>query len=73
MSLPLPFIKKRGQPLRLFFMPQTLSLNFDMTTRRSVQYDRAIDGTLTTVLVTNYSKDALYTISGAWRPLDPIG
>ncbi|HEV8481193.1 MAG TPA: hypothetical protein VGR66_10405, partial [Candidatus Eisenbacteria bacterium] len=68
-SIPLPFGKKS----RFYPLPASLQGRFDMTTRRSIQYDRFDNGTQITRNGQLYSKDELYTFSGAWRFLDPLG
>jgi hypothetical protein len=74
LGVPIPLIKsKTGRGLRFYPLPSTVLLRFDMTTRRSVLYDRFDDGSQTSRLGTIYAKDALYQLSSSWRPLDPLG
>jgi len=69
LSIPLPFGKKS----RFYPLPASLQGRFDMTTRRAIQFDRFDDGTQITRNGLLYSKDELYTFSGAWRFMDPLG
>lgn len=74
LSLPIPLLHSRtGKAPRFYFLPQTLSLGFDMNTRRTIQYDRRLDGTLVSRLGRIYSKDARYNLSGAWKPIEILG
>jgi hypothetical protein len=73
LALPVPLFRHQGHGLRLYLLPASLQARFDMTTRRTIQYDRFDDGTQITRLGRVYSKDELYTFSGAWRVVDPLG
>jgi hypothetical protein len=73
LSIPLPLFRHKGHGLRIYPLPASLQGRFDMTTRRTIQYDRFDDGTQVTRLGQLYSKDELYTFSGAWRLVDPLG
>jgi hypothetical protein len=74
LGVPLPLLKSRGgKPARLYLLPSNASLSFDMTTRRSVQYDRDAEGVYVSRLGRVYAKDAIYNLSAAWRPIEPLG
>jgi hypothetical protein len=73
LSIPVPLFGHKGHGLRIYPLPASLQGRFDMTTRRTIQYDRFDDGTSITRLGLLYSKDELYTFSGAWRVVDPLG
>jgi hypothetical protein len=50
-----------------------MSIGFDMSTRRSITYDRQLDGSLTSRLGTVYSKTAMYNLALGWRPIEMFG
>ena len=74
LGLKVPLIPtKSGRGLRFYPLPSSVLLRFDMTTRRSVLYDRFDNGSQTSRLGNIYAKDALYQLSSSWRPFDPLG
>jgi hypothetical protein len=73
LAIPVPLFRHKGHGLRLYPLPASLQGRFDMQTRRAIQYDRFDDGSQVTRLGFLYSKNQLYTFSGAWRLIDPLG
>src|SRR5262249_3888445 len=71
-SIPLPLFRHKGHGARIYLLPSSLQGRFDMGTRRTIQYDRFDDGSQLTRLGLVYSKNELYTFSGAWRFMDPL-
>jgi hypothetical protein len=74
-SLPLPLIKSRGRAARLNILPTSTSVSFAMTTRRTIAYDRARDGTgdFASRLGLIYSKTAFWNLAATWQPISILG